>query len=237
MHLAYFDENKFTDTEPYFLIGGIIFPDTKALEFESILTQIQHNTFGSTTLSKDNEFHAKDIFHGKGNFKKKKIAERIKIFQDISLFITSNRIPIRLVCIDVKKHQDKYRYPSPEYRLGLMLILERFCDYLDCVDDLGIVFGDYEKDEITKSVLDFSQFKIHGSTPMYFGRPLGRLVDTVYFTHSHHSRFLQVSDMIIFMANRYATGCKDLKKWHEQKVCEAWDNIKANTDFKIQYWP
>ena len=84
----------------------------------------------------------------------------------------------------------KYAYPVPEYRLGLMLILERFCDYLDGVKDLGVVFGDYEKDELTRSVLDFSQFKIEGKTPMYFGRPLGRLIDTVYFTYSHHSRFL-----------------------------------------------
>lgn len=67
-----------------------------------------------------------------------------------------------------------------------MLVLERFCDYLDEVDDLGLVFGDYERDELTHSVLDFSQFKTLGKTPMYFGRHLGRLLDTVYFTHSHH---------------------------------------------------
>jgi len=237
MHLAYFDENKFSQTEPYFFIGGIIFPDKKAPEFEGILTQIQYNVFGATTLTKENEFHGKDIFHGKSNFRKMKLSERVNIFEDISLFITSNKIPVRMVCIDVTKHRNRYRYPIPEYRLGLMLILERFCDYLDQVDDLGIVFGDYEKDEITRSVLDFSQFKISGSTPMYFGRPLGRLVDTVYFTHSHHSRFLQLSDMIIFMANRYSNGCENLTKWHEQKVCEAWKNIKANTDFKIQHWP
>ena len=59
----------------------------------------------------------------------------------------------------VKKHQKKYKYPKPTYHLGLMLILEQFCHYLDEVDDIGIVFGDYEKDEIAKSVLDFSQFK------------------------------------------------------------------------------
>ena len=103
----------------------------------------------------------------------------------------------------VRKHHEKYKYPEPEYRLGLMLILEQFCLYLDKIDDIGIVFGDYEEEEITQSILDFSQFKQSGSTPMFFGRPLGRLKDTIYFTHSHHSRFLQVADMIMYMANRY----------------------------------
>src|ERR1035441_2574635 len=36
-----------------------------------------------------------------------------------------------------------------------MFILERFCDFLDTANDSGLVFGDYEKDEITRAVLDF----------------------------------------------------------------------------------
>ena len=135
------------------------------------------------------------------------------------------------------KHREKYSYPVPEYRLGLMLILERVCDYLDTVDDLGVVFGDYEKDEITKSILDSSQFKISGKTPMYFGRPLGRLIDTVYFTHSHHSRFLQVADLIIFMAGRYENHEVPQAKWHDQKVLKFWEKIKANARLEIQRWP
>ena len=59
-----------------------------------------------------------------------------------------------------------------------MLILERFCDFLDTANDSGLVFGDYEKDEITRAVLDFSQFKLTGKTSLYGGRPLGRLLDT-----------------------------------------------------------
>ena len=126
----------------------------------------------------------------------------------------------------------------PEYRLGLILILERFCDYLDNVDDLGLVFGDYEKDEITRSILDFSQFKMVGKTPMYFGRPLGRLLDTIYFTHSHHSRFLQVADLLVFLAGRYDhTFIKEDSKWHEKQAARAWKNIKDNADIKIQHWP
>lgn len=236
MHLAYFDENKYSNENPFFFIGGIIIPDDKIIEVENILSQIQQDFFGKNILIKETEFHGKELFHGKGNCKGRKLEDRLKVFENTATFLIDNSISIRIVCIDVQKHRKKYIYPEPEYRLGLMLMLERFCDYLDEVDDIGTVFGDYEETEITRSVLDFSRFKRDGKTPMYFGRPLGRLIDTVYFTHSHHSRFLQVADIVIFMAGRYENN-KRWTKWHDGKILEYWKKIKANADIKIQHWP
>lgn len=125
----------------------------------------------------------------------------------------------------------------PVYRLGLMLILERFSEYLDEVDDLGLVFGDYEADQVTGAVVDFSEFKADGKTPMYYGRPLGRLLDTVYFTQSHHSRFLQVADLLVYMAGRYENGKNFPDKWHEQAVNAAWQKVKTSGNVVIQHWP
>lgn len=237
MHLMYFDENKYSEDNPFFLLGGVIVEDSKALELDKVLSQIQFNYFGNSVLTKATEFHGKEIFHGKENWKDRKLAERIKAFEDISSLIVNKKLTIRMVCIDVKKHREKYFYPIPEYRLGLMLLLERCCDFLEKVDDIGLVFGDYEKDEITKSIVDFSQFKTTGSTPMYFGRPLGRLIDTVYFTQSHHSRFLQIADMIVFMAGRFEKRPSEGDKWHDKQVRKIWENIKASVDFYIQHWP
>jgi hypothetical protein len=118
-----------------------------------------------------------------------------------------------------------------------MLILERFSEYLEKVDDIGLVFGDYEADEVTGAVVDFSEFKSLGKTPMYYGRPLGRLLDTVYFTQSHHSRFLQVADLLIYMAGRYENWADVPDKWHEQAVKAAWEKIKASGNVVIQSWP
>ena len=237
MHLAYFDENKYTKENPFFFIGGFLIPEAKILDLESTLTQIKYNFFGSTALRTDTEFHGKEMLHGKGHFKKRKLSERIQLFEDITTFIVSSEVPIRMICINVEAHRAKYTFPQPEYRLGLMLILERFCGYLDHVDDIGVVFGDYEKDEISRAILDFADFKVSGKTPMYFGRSLGRLVDTVYFTHSHHSRFLQVADTLVYMAGRNENLRVKPQKWHDQKVFEMWEKIKASTDFKIKRWP
>ena len=100
-----------------------------------------------------------------------------------------------------------------------------------------MVFGDYEADEVTGAVVDFSEYKNQGKTPMYFGRPLGRLLDTVYFTQSHHSRFLQVADLLVYMAGRYENRNDIPERWHEQQVKAAWEKIKASGNVFIQRWP
>ena len=237
MHLCYFDENKHEPNKPHFFIGGLMIPDTKALEFESTLSQIAFNFFGSRTLNVLNELHGKELFHGKGNAKGRKLVERVQVFQDVASFVSNNQIPVRIICINVEQHLKKYTYPMPAYRLGLMLILERYCEYLDKVDDLGLVFGDYESDEVTGAVVDFSEFKSQGKTPMYFGRPLGRLLDTVYFTQSHHSRFLQVADLLVYMAGRYENWGVVPSTWHEQAMKAAWEKVKASGNVIIQRWP
>ena len=237
MHLCYFDENKHGPAQPWFTLGGLLVPDSKAVELDHTLDQIVFNFFGSHVLSVQNELHGKELFHGKGNCKGRKLEDRVQVFSDIANFVVNNRLPVRMVQINVDRHKQKYQYPMPAYRLGLMLILERFCEHLDEVDDLGVVFGDYEADEVTSAVVDFSEYKSTGKTPMYFGRPLGRLLDTVYFTQSHHSRFLQVADLLVYMAARYEHRDTVPTRWHEQQVAAAWAKIKASGDLKIQRWP
>ncbi|BBP05268.1 hypothetical protein TPL01_14440 [Sulfuriferula plumbiphila] len=86
----------------------------------------------------------------------------------------------------------------------------------------GLAFGDHEADEVTGTAVDFPEFKSQGKTPLYFGRPLGRLLDTVYFTQSHHSRLLQVAGLLVCMAGRYGNWADVPDKRHEQVVKAAW---------------
>ena len=152
MRLIYFDETKFSKDNPFFFIGGILLPEEHITTIETILMQIQYNFFSTNKLDTTTELHGQHIFNGIGVYRKRKIQDRMILFEDVGKFVIQNQIPIRFVCVDVNKHRELYTYPEPEYRLGLMLILEQFCHYLDRVDDIGIVFGDYEKDEISKSV-------------------------------------------------------------------------------------
>lgn len=235
MYLIYFDETKFEKKNPYFFIGGILIKDDIISDIEKDIMKVQLDFFGSSLLKIETELHGKLIFQGKGAYKKRKLPERLKLFEKIAQILIKYKIPIRLVCIDIKAHRDRYVHPAEEYSWGLQLVLERFSDFLDQEKDIGIVFGDYEKDEVTKAVKDFSQFKENNKTPLK-GRSLERLKDTIYFTQSHHSRFLQVADMVLYMANRYENGYIPTK-WHDKELKKIWNNLKNRVNFLIKRWP
>lgn len=91
MYLAYFDETKYSEGNPYFFVGGILLEDDKIGELETTLMEIQYNFFGTSVLSKDTEIHGKELFHGKGAYKGRKIADRVQLFRDISTFINDQQ--------------------------------------------------------------------------------------------------------------------------------------------------
>jgi hypothetical protein len=236
MHLIYFDESKHDPSNsPYFFFGGILISQSDAIQVEKTLAQIQYNFFGKHSLDQSTELHGVDMFNGKGNFKGRALSERLTLFEHVLTCLKDNKVASRFIKLDVPSHRSKYKYPEPEYRLSLMLFLERCCEYLDLVDDLGIAHGDYEQDEISRSVLDFSQFKAQGKT-RYHGRPLGRLLDTVHFSHSHYSRFLQAADVVCYLCQRYESG-KVRTAHHDQILNAHWNHFKGGANFSLQCWP
>lgn len=237
MWLAYFDENKFDPASGrnHFWIGGLLMPELAASEFEKRLRSIQTDFFGTSILTVQSELHGKELFHGKGNCKNRPLTERIKVFDQVAQCIVDLKLPMRFICIDVPAHRAKYKQAEAEYRLGLMLILERYGDFLDQQKESGLVFCDYEADEITQSMVDFSLFKQTGTTLYWKGRSLERIHDTIYFTPSHHSRFMQAADLLIYLAARYNSQTTPPEKWHEAQAWSIWQKIKANA--VIQHWP
>lgn len=237
MILSYFDENKFSEDRPLFYIGGLMVPDTKITRVEDTLAVIVRNFFGISLLTRETEIHGKELWHGKGAFKKRSAKDRLSLITDLLSVITTNKLPVRLVCVDVPTHRERYQYPEPEYALGLMLLLEQFCVELEKAHDIGLVFGDHEEDEYARAISDFSSFKGAGRTPMYRGRSLEPLKDTIYYTRSHHSRFLQLADLIVFLAQRFDTVRDKPEKWLEAQGWELWQTLKAGTEYEIKHWP
>ncbi len=157
--------------------------------------------------------------------------------KDLLSVITSHQLPVRLVCVDVPAHRSRFQYPEPEYALGLMLLLEQFCVELEKFHEIGLVFGDHEEDEYAKAISDFSSFKGAGRTPMYRGRSLEPLKDTIYYTRSHHSRFLQLADLIVFLAQRFDMTRSTPEKWIDAQGWHFWQTLTQETNCQIKRWP
>jgi Protein of unknown function (DUF3800) len=237
MWLAYFDENKYDPAagRNHFWIGGVLVPESAASALDKRLRAVQTEFFGTSVLAPQSELHGKELFHGKGNCKSRTLPERLKVFDDVAQCMLDLKLPLRFVSMDVPAHRAKYKSPEPEYRLGLMLLLERYCEFLETQGDNGLVFCDYEADEIAQSMLDFSVYKQVGATRYWKGRSLDRIHDTIYFTPSHHSRFIQAADLLIYLAARYDAMTAPPEKWHEAQAWSIWQKIKASA--VIQHWP
>ena len=58
----------------------------------------------------------------------------------------------------------------------------------------------------------------------------------LYFTHLHHTRFLQIVDLIVYLAGRFENKSNNWQHWHAQQLFNLWKNLKANIDFSKQFW-
>ncbi|MCC5844198.1 MAG: DUF3800 domain-containing protein [Verrucomicrobia bacterium] len=102
---------------------------------------------------------------------------------------------------------------------------------------ISLLTKENEEDEYAKAISDFSSFKGAGRTPMYRGRSLEPLKDTIYYTRSHHSRFLQLADLIVFLAQRFDMTRSKPEKWIDTQGWNFWQTLTQETDCQIKRWP
>ena len=197
MQLVYFDEVKFyANTQPFYWLAGVIVnaESIKAIEHE--VDALAKECFGISTLGRETEFHAADIFHRKHNFKSwVDIEKRMKILRSLASIVGREEGVGRV-----------YVQLDPARMIGddadnkaFMFFLERVEMYLKATKDVGLLIGDRENAKLAGIFAEtLSRFREDG-TPYAFGRKLDRLIDTVHFTESHLSRMLQLADVYVWL--------------------------------------
>ncbi len=229
MYFCYFDEVKtdLINNKHNFFIGGISIDQSDIMDIEKTLDLIAFNFFGTSVLGKGNEFHGSYIVHGKGAFKGREVTTRLALIKDLTNLLTDSRINKFTTRINVIEHKEKYQYPMPEYNFGLMLHLENTDSFLKEKRKKGILFGDYERDNTENSIISLSEFK-NSKTKFYKGKQITQLVDTIYFAHSHHSRFIQLADVFLYLA--HLRFYNDRSKKLQKAVLEHVDSITFMKD-------
>lgn len=100
-----------------------------------------------------------------------------------------------------------------------------------------MIFGDYEKDEMGRDVTDFSSFQARGVT-QYRGRSLDRLIDTLYFTQSHHSRLLQLADVVLYLVHRFDICWDSSNTWIDLQGRSIWEHLRDGASiYRVMKWP
>lgn len=200
MYLAYFDEVKPSFPErPFFFIGGLVVEDKDVQKIEQSIHGLALDFFGKSTLGKDTELHGIEIFRGNGACKGRSIEERLVLFRGLIDILSNEKIKKFLVTINCEEHRRRYVNPEPEYNLGLMFYIEMVEKFLSDNNSLGMLFGDHEKDQVEKSIINLSEFRLEG-TRYRRGKKINCILDTLYFAQSHHSRLVQLADVFMYLS-------------------------------------
>lgn len=236
MLLAYFDEVKpQLPDQPYFWLGGLVVAPEVAPVVEKEMAALAEECFGKGAgLSKETEFHATAIANRTGPFKK--LADPNRRFEILRRLIACYNKPEGVFRVTVRLDVAKLYAGTVAEDLALMFLLEKVDVLAGAQKTVAMLIGDLEKEKVVnRSVQNLHKYRQNG-TPYDFGRPIERVIDTLHFAHSHHSRLLQLADVFLWtrqLAGR-TTPQSDLRAALVKHISAETDTY---WDHKYKHWP
>lgn len=195
MILFYYDEVKYhPPQQDSFWLGGIAAPSDLVAELEEQVNDVSQDAFGSSLLRKNTEFHGKEICRGNGIFKG--VPEDVRILYLERLLAIIAREDIFRIHIEIRPGNITHS-SKPHDEIAFMYLTEQFNSLLHEKDTIGMMFGDYDEPAIGTSVASLSRFR-RGGTEWSRAKEIDRIIDTVHFAKSHHSRMIQLADIFLY---------------------------------------
>lgn len=196
MHLIFFDESKNDHDYPYYHLGGVCLDDSVLLDVETEIKRLAVKAFGTDELSEATEFHAAEIYHRKKNFKLwNDFGERIALLAKFIDILSREDV----LLIDIQVNCDLLCDGQYAEEIAFMFLCERANDLVRTHKSIGMLIGDRESDwHAARHATTLSNYRARG-TEFEFGRKIKNLVDSVHFTQSHLSRFLQLADVYVWI--------------------------------------
>lgn len=192
MHLIFFDEVKNQKDYPYYHLGAICIHENDLREVEHEVNTIAQSIFGERVLKRETEFHASEIYHRKGVFKEfLSVDKRIEIVLSLARVLERDSVKLMDIQINTEKlYNQKY---AADY--AFMFLCEKSDDLMKTNRSFGLLIGDRENDHLTNRYSTaLSEYRVTG-TDYKFKRKIDHLFESVHFTPSHLSRFLQLADV------------------------------------------
>lgn len=209
MYITYFDEVKYQKgVQPFYWLGGIMVDARLVAALETQVNELSKECYGTALLEGNTEFRAKDIFHGKCNFKGWDPIKRIEVLQRLIKIIDR---PDEIYKILIRLEPARMLASDPEHK-AFMFFVEQVEAQLRHLSAIGMLVGADKRFLVSASIRELSRDHEDGRE-FQFEQPIDRLSDTVRFTHSHQSRMLQLADVYIYA----------------QQMCALYDKSKSAT--------
>jgi len=234
MHLIFFDEAKNDPDYAYYHLGGISVAEENLSAIESRINELAVQSFGHCLLEHGTEFHAAEIYHRKKHFKDwidpAKRVELIGKFIDILSTDEVGRISVVIDC-------DLLHDSQSAEEIGFMYFVEKANAWMRDKKALGMLIGDRENDQTSaRSARSLSNYREKG-TDFAYGRQITHLVDSVHFTQSHLSRFLQLADVYTWLKQFLHRNAKSTNERHKMILELARRDHVNLWPHRYKHWP
>lgn len=196
MQLIFFDEAKNDDDYPVYHLGGVCIDEAHLGVVEKRINNIAQASFGTSILDRCTEFHAAEIFHRKAHFKSwGDFGKRLQLLNEFIDILSMNEIAL----IDIQVNSGKLHPSQSSEDIAFMFLCERTSQLMRARKEMGMLIGDRDSDKAAaRFATSLSTYRVNG-TDFEYGQPITNLVDSVHFTQSHLSRFLQLADVYTWL--------------------------------------
>ena len=234
MKLIFFDEAKDDDKYQHYHIGDVCIDEEHLAAVEARVHKVVQDSFGDSRLNRGTELHAAEIYHRKKHFKEWSIFEqRISLIDELMQILSMPEIQL----IDIQINAEKLWENQIPDEVAFMFFCERANDLCKTNRCLGMLIGDRESDRVAERyAVSLSSYRT-GGTDFAFGRDIENLVDSVHFTHSHLSRFLQLADIYTWLL-QFRNRNRESDNFRHKAIFEIWarDDITIHPS-KYKEWP
>jgi hypothetical protein len=196
--VSYFDEIKPNPkyNQPDYWLGAVSVPMADIPAMEGRVNELAASVFGSADLTKQTEFHSSELYFRNGNFQAElDVGKRLKTFKDL-LGIFDAFPQAKKTFVQIKPENIKYSSQTAD-RIAFMYLCEQLDGLMAKIGSHTLLIGDRDEERTNSAVQEFLTYRTYG-TNWARGKDLERVIDSLYFADSHHSRMLQLADVYIF---------------------------------------
>jgi hypothetical protein len=201
MLLTYLDES-YTRDRYYIAALAVHHGSVRSLEraINGVVARAQRTC---PEVSGATELHGHPLFHGTADWGRLHPRRRIGIYSQVLQAVADHDVTIILRGLDLPSQRTRYVRPDPPHGVVLQHVLEQVNLYARATDQAALIIADEVQDQ-TRHRMNLGAFRRYG-TPGYLRSRLPRIVDTIHFAPSHHSRLLQAADLVAFLHRRRQT--------------------------------
>ena len=197
MLLAFIDESYNRDL---FCLSALVADDRMTIDLSGRLDQVVES-IRSSGFPDVQELHGHEIFHGAGEWRGVPLRLRMHVYVQAAQAIGESGA--LAVFSDLARHDDKSGDATPAHERALRQLLERLEALAEERSQYMLVLAD-EVHSAERHRTNFRFYQDADHDGGHAGR-LARILDTLYFGPSRHSRMLQAADLLTFIRLRRST--------------------------------